>query len=45
MKKNRIINLWIVAMLFSLSLSAQQLPVYDLYHLNRILINPAYTGD
>ncbi|HPD64841.1 MAG TPA: PorP/SprF family type IX secretion system membrane protein [Bacteroidia bacterium] len=45
MKKNRIINLWIVAMLFSLSLSAQQLPVYDLYHLNRILINPANTGD
>lgn len=45
MKKNKITGFLIVTMLLSFSVSAQQLPVYDLYHLNRILINPANTGD
>lgn len=32
-------------MVVSSGLFAQQLPIFDLYHQNRILINPANTGD
>ena len=35
----------IIVLLMATQLHAQQLPVYNLYPQNRILINPANTGD